>query len=305
MRLQNTQLKLGRGIKAFALMLMVLAATPLPASAITPIPTPLPGSSSYGLEATKPHLPPTTGATISTPSSGASYNTSPITVAGICPNDLLVDIYDNGVLVGSIDCKNGSFSIQITLFTGENDIIATVFDELNQAGPDSNTVTVTYNNANFSAFGQLITLTSSYARRAANPGVTLTWPLILSGGNGPYAISTDWGDGAPSDLKSQPAAGTFEISHVYKLAGLYHVTVKVTDVNGVSAFIQLVAIANGTAPATANNTVTKVSTVTKVIWIPGVVAVILLFPTYWLGRRSELHSLHRKLEKNMADFREL
>lgn len=280
-----------------------------PVRAITPLPTPAPGSGSYGLEATKRQPPPTDAATITTPGSGASYTTSPITVAGICPKGLLIQIYDNGVMVGAVDCANGSFSMQVTLFTGQNDLTAIDYDDLEQAGPTSNTVSVTYNNANFTAFGTLITLTSNYGRRAANPGSTLSWPLILSGGTGPYAFSINWGDGSQPDLKSQATSGEVTISHAYSQAGLYRVTVKVTDVNGVSAFIQLIAIANGKGTSAATNTSgasnagTKV--VTRVIWIPAMIAVLLLIPTYWVGRRSELVTLHKQLEKNMANYKEL
>jgi hypothetical protein len=272
-----------------------------------PIPTPPPGVGSYGIEATKRQPPPTTAATIATPSSGASFTDSPITVSGLCTPDLFVQVYDNDVLVGAIECKSGSFSIQVTLFTGQNDIKATQFDDLGQASPDSNTATVSYNNASFQAFGTLITLTSAFGRRAANPGDTLTWPLILSGGSGPYAFSIDWGDGSKPDLKSQPLAGEVSIQHVYSKAGIYHVTVRVTDVNGVTAFIQLVAIANGqaTAVSTSGDGKVKTVTVTKTIWAPAAVCLILLPATYWLGRRSELVSLHRQLEKNMENYKEL
>jgi hypothetical protein len=214
---------------------------------------------------------------------------------------LLVEIYDNDVMIGSINCLTGSFSLQVSLFTGQNDLKATQYDDLGQASPDSNTVTVSYNNASFTAFGTLITLTSNYARRAADPGATLTWPLILSGGTGPYAFSIDWGDGSKPDLKSQALAGEVDISHVYD------VTVRVTDVNGVTAFIQLVAVANGKATSTnaAESAKPRTVTVTKVVWIPAVICLILLIPTYWLGRRSELVSLHKQLEKNMENYKEL
>ncbi len=285
---------------------LLLVTAPHKAAAITQIPIPTPKSNSYGLEATKTQPPPSVGATITTPGSGGSYTTSPITVGGLCQTSLLVQVYDNGVLVGAVDCVNGSFSVQVSLFTGQNDLTATVFDDLDQAGPVSNTVTVTYNNASFSAFGNLITLTSSYGRRAADPGSTLTWPLLLSGGNGPYAFSIDWGDGTPSDLKSEAQSGTINISHVYKQSGLYHVTIKVTDVNGVSAFLQVVAIANGKPAASSSSGVNiKTVIITKVVWIPAVVCLVLLGPAYWLGRRSELVSLHKQLEKDMENYKEL
>jgi len=302
------QKRSNRWLAVLTLGALLGLASPSPARAITPIPNPAPGSSSYGLEATKKQPPPTTAATIATPGNGSSFTTSPITVSGLCTTGLLIEVYDNGTMVGSINCTNGSFSLQISLFTGQNDLTITQYDDLEQASPTSNTVTVTYNNASFTAFGTLITLTSNYGRRAADPGSTLTWPLLLSGGAGPYAFSIDWGDGSKPDLKSQALAGEVDISHVYDQAGIYHVTVKVTDVNGVSAFLQLVAVANGKPSgggSASGSSKGGGTTVTKVMWLPAVVGLVLLFPTYWLGRKSELVSLHKQLEKEMASYKEL
>lgn len=308
-RQKNSRQRLCRRL---LLPFITLVALAVPASVgadplFNPIPDPPPGVGSYGLEATKRQAPPTTVATIVTPANGGNFSTSPVLVSGLCTTDLLVQIYDNDTMVGAIDCKNGSFSIQVSLFTGQNDLTATQYDDLGQASPISNKVSVTYNNASFTAFGTLITLTSSYGRRAANPGDTLTWPLILSGGAGPYAFSIDWGDGTKPDLKSQALAGEVDISHVYNQAGIYHVTVRVTDVNGVTAFLQLVAVANGqvTSVNTDGNTKPKTVTVTKVVWLPAAVCLLLLIPTYWLGRRSELVTLHKQLEKNMETYKEL
>jgi len=205
-------------------------------------------------------------------------------------------------------CENGSFSIQVSLYTGLNDLTAYQYDDLDQASPISNTVTVTFNNGTTgSVFSSPITLTSNYGRRAANPGATLTWPLILSGGTGPYAFSIDWGDGSQPELKSQALSGVVEISHTYKQAGLYRVTVKVTDANGQTAFLQLIAIANGTPKTVTSSTTNNGSTtvITKVLWIPMVFLFLLVPLTYWIGRRSMLVSLHRRLEKDMENYKEL
>jgi hypothetical protein len=295
----------------FAALITLLLLAPSPASAITPLPTPPPSAGSYGIEATKPQPPPQTTATIASPNNGASYTTSPITVTGSCTVGLLVQIYDNGVLAGAVNCTSGSFSIQITLFTGTNDIDAYQYDDLNQSSPDSNHVTVTYNNSSLTAFGTLITLTSNYGRREADPGDTLTWPLLLSGGTGPYAFSINWGDGSSPDLQPQGAAGQVNISHVYSQSGIYSVTVKVTDVNGVSAFLQLVAVANGkpTGTGTSNGNSSSNSgsgkAVTKIEWWPSAITAVLAIPSFWFGRRSELVSLHKKLEKEMQNYKEL
>lgn len=275
-----------------------------PAAAINQLPTPAPQPGSYGLEATKLQAAPTIGASIATPGNGASYATSPITVNGVCPTGLLVQLYDNSVMVGSVICVNGSFSLQVSLFAGTNELSAIVYDDLEQPGPVSNIVTVTYTDTKFSAFGALITLTSSYGRRSAAAGAELTWPLQLSGGSGPYAFSIDWGDGVASDLKSQSLAGLVTILHTYKKAGIYQVNVKVTDANGVSAFLQVVALGNGKVDSTAAAATTaKATTVTKVIWIPTAVAVVLLLPAFWLGRRSQIASLRNKLLRDQENYK--
>lgn len=282
-----------------AVLLLSLCAVVPQSFAITAIPTPPPEPGSFGVEATKTQPPPIVAATITTPGSGASYTNSPITVSGICPNGLLVQIYNNGVMVGAVMCTNGSFSMQVSLFAGTNELTAIDYDNLGQAGPPSNTVTVNYTDTNFVAFGSLVTLTSAYGRRAAPAGSNLSWPLQLSGGNGPYAFSIDWGDGTKPQLKSQALSGIVTIDHVYKKAGIYQVSVTVTDSNGVSAFLQLVAVSSGKVDTTSKSATTAAPTVsiTRIVWIPAVVALFLLFPTYWLGRRSQLVSLRNKMLK--------
>lgn len=283
--------------------LLALLVYARPAGAITAIPTPNPKPGSFGLEATKKKAPPTVGATITTPGNGASFSTSPITVNGICPNDLLVQVLNNGVMVGAVICKGGSFSVQVSLFAGTNELTAIVFDDVDQAGPTSNTVTVNYTDTNFTAFGALITLTSSYGRRSAAAGSQLTWPLQLSGGTGPYAFSIDWGDGTAPELKSQALSGLVTIAHTYKKAGIYQVNIKVTDVNGVSAFLQVIAISNGKvdAAATTESNV-KTKEVIRVVWIPALIALLLLIPAFWLGRRSQLVSIRNRMLKERDSF---
>ena len=294
-------------LKIFRLAILVafgltLVYVPNSASALTPIPPPDPQPGAFGLEATKTQPPPTTPARITTPA-GGSFSSSPITVSGICPDGLLVQLHNNGVMVGSVMCENGSFSVEVSLFAGTNELQAIVYDDLEQAGPPSNIVTVTYNDTNLTAFGELITLTSSYGRRSAAAGSSLDWPLQLSGGTGPYAFSIDWGDGSDTQLMSQSLAGLATISHAYRQAGIYNVNVRATDVNGVSAFLQVVAVSSGkvdsSAPsATAGESASRVI----ILWIPAAAALLLLFPAYWLGRRSQLVSLKYKMLKERDSY---
>jgi hypothetical protein len=286
--------------------LFALFVSARPVAAITQLPTPTPKPGAYGIEATKRQPPPTTGASITTPGNGASFSTSPITVNGICPDGLLVQVYNNGVLVGSVMCKNGSFSIQVSLFAGLNELSAIVYDDLDQAGPTSNTVTITYTDTKFTAFGALITLTSSYGRRSAAATSPLSWPLQLSGGTGPYAFSIDWGDGSPPELKSQSLPGLVTITHIFKKAGIYQVNIKVTDVNGVTAFLQVVAVSNGKVDASTPSAPNTAGTVTKpeILVVPTIIALLLLLPSYWLGRRSQIVSLRNKMLKDRDNYKE-
>jgi hypothetical protein len=263
-----------------------------------------PQSGSVGLQGTISQPPPTQAATISIPNNGQSFTNLPITVAGTCPKDLLIKLFKNNVFTGSVQCTNGSFSLKIDLFTGTNDLIARVYDSLDQAGPDSNKVTVSFND-NRRGAGSRVTLSSNYAKRGANPGQTLVWPIILSGGTGPYAISSDWGDGKAPVLKSMGFPGTFNIEHVYDNPGIFNIIVKATDANGVSAYLQLVGIANGPLSqdnigqgAGTGDTVTK----TRILWQPAALALPFLISTFWLGKRHELKVLRKKIEQGQRPF---
>lgn len=269
-----------------------------PAFAAAP-PAENPRQGSAGLQGTVPTPPPETAATIVTPRSGASFDRNPIEVNGLCQADLLVKLFSNNVFVGSALCIGGSYSMQVDLFDGTNDLVARIFDALDQPGPDSNIVTVTYRNDQFSGTGlQPLSLSSIYARRGANPGDTLNWPITIIGGSGPYAISVDWGDGKPVSLQSESFAGSINIKHVYDTAGTYVVIVKATDKNGQTAFLQLVGQANG-AVTQGNEEADSglVATSTAVIWIPAAISIPLIISTFWLGRRYEITALRKRLEK--------
>lgn len=289
------------------LSVMVLGGASVSAQ-LTPLPIPDPQPGGFGLEATKTQPPPTEGATISVPGNGASFTTSPIDVQGICPDGLLVQIYNNNVMVGAVMCEDGSFRLQISLFAGSNDLQAIVYDSLGQAGPESGITSVTYTDTNMTAFGELVTLTSNYGRRSAAAGTQLSWPVQLAGGTGPYAISIDWGDGSDSQLVSQSLAGLLNIMHTYRNAGIYQVNIRATDSNGVSAFLQLVAVSNGEADTSVGQADAEGELAAReriiIIWIPAVIALLLLIPTYWLGRRSQLVSLRHKMTQERDKYQE-
>jgi hypothetical protein len=284
---------------AVAALLAVIAFSTSTTFAAVPPPGPADGTGSVQGKVETPA--PTTAATIGTPSNGQSFSKMPITVNGLCTTGLLIKVFANNIFVGAAMCNNGSYTMQVTLFDGRNDLVARQYDALDQPGPDSNVVTVTYTNAAFANTNvPLVTLTSIYARKGANPGANLEWPITIAGGTAPYAISVDWGDGKGNDLYSQQFAGNFNIHHVYQNAGIYVVVIKATDKNGLSAFLQLVGQANGAvtqstdkASSQSGNTATVII---KVLWLPAAVCLPLILLSFWLGRRYELSALRRHLE---------
>jgi len=253
-------------------------------------------SGSVGLQGKVPAPPPSQAATIDVPRNGQSFSTLPIIVSGFCVNNTTVEIYKNNVFAGSTPCQNGSYRLQIDLFDGRNDLIAREFDDLNQSGPDSATVTVNFSSP-APSIGPRITLTSEFSKRGANPGSILNWPVSLSGGVGPYAISVDWGDKTKTDLFSQQVTGVMNLQHTYAQSGEYNVLIRATDANGNAAFLQLVGIGNGpiqqTGSKTASGIITKENT--KIIWWPIIVLFIFIFIAFFLGQRQQLEAIRRRL----------
>lgn len=256
-------------------------------------------SGSVGIEGRISTDPPRQGAIISFPTDGSVVNGTTTTVTGICPSGLIVKIFRNGIFAGATQCINGSFSIQIDLFSGVNELIARVYDDLDQAGPDSNIVRVTVP-AGAAPFANQMFLTSPYAKQGVTPGQTLTWPITLTGGNGPYALTIDWGDGKTTDLLSRQFAGTFNIEHVYDSPGVYIITIRATDKDGRVAFLQLIGVANGplSQNSSGQNSDDGLALVkTKILWIPMLLAIPLIASAFWLGRRHELYVLRKRLQR--------
>lgn len=263
-------------------------------------------SDATGLQGTIPSPPPTTAASISVPVSGRTFTTTPITISGLCTSGLLVKVFSNNIFIGSAECTRGSYSLEADLFSGDNALIARVFDNLDQAGPDSNQVNVNFQDAQFAAFGQRISLTSTLAKLGAPVGSQLSWPILLSGGTGPYAISVDWGDGSGVDLKSVPFAGQINLTHIYKSAGIFRVVVKATDATGAAAFLQLVGVGAGDVTQSQSGTKDSAGTDTKIItryiWWPILLMIPIILSTFWVGRRYEVVSIHRRIEQQAMQY---
>lgn len=281
---------------------IAIAVVLLPSSALAQsTPTPNPGNDGIGMQGRIQQPPPTEAPTISIPAEGQGFAEIPITVTGLCTDGLLVRIFKNNVFGGAVMCDGGSYTLEIDLFPGPNELYARQYDDLDQASPESNHRNVTYAIDVPTVPGapdqvaQRITLTSNFARRGVDPGQELVWPMTISGGRGPYAVSINWGDGK-EELLTRPAAGTWDIKHVYDKPGVYKLIVKATDADGQSAFLQVVAIVNGgTSTASAESTGPTVIK-TKVLWQPALIIFPLLLSSFWLGKKYQLKRVRYRMK---------
>lgn len=294
------RIRSGRLLALTAAILLLVATTLTPSV----LAATLSDSGSTGVEGTVNSAPPTAAPTISSPANGQSFSSLPVTVTGLCQKDLLVEVFKNGVFSGSAQCSGGSYSMRIDLFIGRNDLITRQYDGLNQASPDSSIVTVTFNDA-LPQTGPRITLTTAYAKRGADPGTPLSWPITISGGVGPYAISADWGDGSATDLISKQFPGDTTVQHTYSQSGVYNVIIKATDKLGSTAFLQVVGVGNGPILQTTKETGTAATTQIQkqVVWWPMAVLAALVIVAFWLGSRHQLEVIRDRLRRGERPFK--
>lgn len=87
--------------------------------------------------------PPLQPAVINSPANGSIFETTPLVVSGTCGANLLVRLYINNQLAGSIPCDPGGlFVMNVNLVLGTNILTAMNYDSYEQAGPPSASVTV-------------------------------------------------------------------------------------------------------------------------------------------------------------------
>ncbi|MCA9347814.1 PKD domain-containing protein [Candidatus Saccharibacteria bacterium] len=265
-----------------------------------------PSEQGIGMEGRIQQPAPTNAPTISLPSNGQTFTEIPITVTGLCQDGLLVRIFKNDVFAGATMCEGGSYTLQIDIFPGENELVAIQYDDLDQASPESNRVKVSFLidvptiPGSPSAVGARIILTSNYARRGVDPGKELVWPFAISGGRGPYAVSINWGDGK-EELSTRDSAGVFDLKHIYDKPGIYKIIIKATDADGNSAFMQVIAVVNGDIVDTAS-ALNEAPTVVrnKVLWQPSLIMFPLLLSSFWLGKRYQLKRVRYRMKHRIA-----
>jgi hypothetical protein len=284
-------------------LIILLLLTAIPLSAYTSFAlSPGPESRSVSLEGTVPGKPPTTAATITEPTDQKRFSTSPVTVSGSCPVNTLVEVYKTDIFAGSTVCSaTGTYTMQIDLLIGQNTLVARVYDALNQAGPDSNKVTVFYDLlpaqgagiASLNFGGPQIILSTDAIFRGTFPGQQLTMPLTLLGGTAPFAFNIQWGDGLNSVISRNNNA-SFSTDHVFKKAGTYQMSIQATDAQGRVAFLSVAAIVNGQPDAVASTAGKTTSGIASVLTLwPLYVSLVAVVLSFWFGELREKRVLRR------------
>lgn len=261
-----------------------------------------PVSDSHGVYAVVSEPAPTVAPSIRSISDGQVFTTTDlVTISGSCPGNTIVKVFKNQVMAGAGLCQNGLFSVDINLFLGANSIIARAYNNNNLAGPDSQPVNVRLDTGNLTPanLGSQLFVTSETYYQGVRTGESLTWKLIISGGQAPYAVSVSWGDGK-TDLISRGQAGTFVVEHIYDKAGdgyrnSYDVTVQVTDQQGNESFLHVVSIVNGDQPSVVSSVKAgyQWSGTMRTAWqLMALAAAIIV--GFWLGEKYEVRILKKK-----------
>lgn len=262
-------------------------------------PTPGPAAGSIGLTGIMPGAAPTVAATIGVPGNGESFTTSPITVRGNCPQGTLVEIFKNNIFAGSTACDStGNYSISVDLLIGQNQLVARVYNSLNEPGPDSNIVTVYYNALPFQGSpiaalnlgGNQLLLNTNAVYRGTSPGQQMTMPITVLGGTEPYAVNVQWGDSG-NTIVPQNNNLQFYVNHTYKNAGTYQITIQGSDSQGRVAFLTVAAIVNGNATAVGSSSSSS-KPINKLLMLwPLYTAALAAVVSFWLGERREKHMI--------------
>jgi hypothetical protein len=258
------------------------------------------GNGQYNVTGVVPGPRPDKPAVITSPSNGQSFSTNPINVEGTCPAKALIKIFTNGILIGSVICDaSGHFKLPADLVIGRNDLTALPYNTLDQEGPTSPTVTVTLNQPpGGPGFSTELLLQSVNYYRGTEPGTEIVWPIEIVGGQAPYAVSVDWGDGT-SDLITRLAPGPFTVKHTYKKTGTgylgsFPLIIRATDAVGHAAYLQLTTLVNAPTGATTQGNQQPLNRL-LVIW-PLWIVLLLMIISFWLGERREKHVMQKQLE---------
>lgn len=298
-------------------------------------------SSSVSIGVVVPSQAPMVGAVITSPKNGDIVNGNGIIyVKGTCPAGNFIVIKSNGLTVGSTICKeSGSFSLKVQLLGGANILSALNYDNLNQSGPITPTVSITANKKSSSYMsvssivpsnpsvisGMNLTITDCKdykdvklpiggepriavicVPRFFGPNIEQVLGIIVWGGEPPYAVTIDWGDGSDESLISLKSQGYRKEAFSYKNAGNFNITFKLKDNSGNTAIVQTAVQVNGETPSVTSPISALTNELFNTSWlktpVPMYVLAVAVTLGFWGGDifdryfgAKKPHHKHRKI----------
>ncbi|MFZ2544851.1 MAG: hypothetical protein WAW80_02655 [Candidatus Saccharimonadales bacterium] len=198
----------------------------------------------YQVTAVVPAVMPDGAPVITSPKDNSSINSGQVQITGTCPTSqplVIIAIYDNDVLAGSGQCMaDGTFSVSITLYVGNNTIVAIMHTMTGQIGAKSTIININRVSSIHQSFGIPLRIIGSdvFLQISADGGVV--WRGQVVGGVAPYALKIDWGDGTTDSYEITDQAEQM-FPHTYKDRQFYKVIISVVDANGDAQSIQTTA----------------------------------------------------------------
>jgi hypothetical protein len=236
---------------------------------------------------------PYVAATFVSPSANFQTNSNTIRLTGTCQvvqPFSVVTIWRSSGQIGSVICSGGSFSIDIGLILGVNQLTARTSNASDVFGPDSIVLVARYEPAaktvdptpnpfqNISLNNSGLTVTSSkpYVQTSSD-SLELNATLSIDGGDSPYKVHIRWGDG--STKESSQTGKSILLNHTYPGPGSYQIEVTVSDKFSNSALHVLTVYVLGESTV---NKVAASATVIKSVaktskWLPTAISVASAF----------------------------
>lgn len=225
---------------------------------------PLVLASDYEVTATVPAPMPTGAPEITSPTDGSVVYASTITVSGTCPvitPAVIIAIYDGSSFVGSTICSAaGNFSVPVSVSFGEHLLVARVVTITGEVGQSSSSVKVTRasstpvpdagtsqsvgGSAIDGTGGSLLTplyIAPNKPLLTLNANRHVVWEGTITGGQLPYNIMVDWGDGT-SDTYEVKNHDTQAFAHDYDKAHTYSVRIHAEDARQQKTVLYSVAV---------------------------------------------------------------
>lgn len=282
----------------------------------------------YDVNAVVPYDPPTQASVIQQPTAGEVHETQQ-TISGTCQQaapypDFVVSIWRSGFSLGSTTCDQGRFSIPVVLRLGQNTLIARTITVTGDYGPDSDPLLLTLtapivaqplppsapqptsdterNNAiNQGGLSGLV-VTTEKPFGLMNEGNSATIAVVVSGGERPYMLRLNWGDGTIESY-SLAGPGTYTYSHKFQYKRAYPVLVQVRDSLGAYVEYRYSVVSDVGSGTSGGGMTTGAKDHSSSWWtnlwyiILVLLVLFILLTVYWLGWHRAERQYERYFER--------